>query len=428
MIPRPEKPDDVSAPGLTWRPRNTLWVAYWIARSDIVKRGFAPKSSRVWPPSRVTTYAPPTADEWQAIGSLCEKLQAEMLAWVNERPGYDPLAVYSGTMASLIDVYLEDPDSPFQSIRFRTRHRYISILKALKAAIGKARIPDIDFRDFKRWHEGFCQPKRAGLPPRTSRGHSMMTFIRMTLSFGVMCKLAGCKAAKEVLDEMEFGGSKKRKEFLTAEMVVLVRREAHRRGWPSMALAQAMMFELMVRPKDIVGEEIPVSEPGLSDVVYRDMKWMHGATWREVSPELIFTHRLSKSLRGRNATLDPTAGKIEAYDLKAYPMIMEELRHHQRADGPMIVFEGTGRPWDAKYFAQKWREVARAVGIPDAYQNRDSRSGGITEGRRAGVPLEDLRHHAGHSMVSTTAGYDRSDVTDKNKVAQFRAKNRPTTA
>ena len=76
----PAKPADLSTPGLNWRPRKGGWIAYWIARADIVERGYPLKSVRVWPPS-TGAGGEPTADEWRGIASLCEKLQAEMLAW-----------------------------------------------------------------------------------------------------------------------------------------------------------------------------------------------------------------------------------------------------------------------------------------------------------------------------------------------------------
>ena len=151
-----------------------------------------------------------------------------------------------------------------------------------------------------------------------------------------------------------------------------------------------------------------------------------GLRWEEISTDLILTHRLSKSLRGRDAILNPQAGKTEQYDLRSYPMVMEELAHiaPERRHGPVVIFERTGLPWTDKYFQHVWRKTATAAGVPANVQNRDSRSGGITEGRKAGARIEDLRHHAGHSLVSTTAGYDRSDIEDKNKVAQLRAKVR----
>ena len=57
-------------------------------------------------------------------------------------------------------------------------------------------------------------------------------------------------------------------------------------------------------------------------------------------------------------------------------------------------------------------------------QNRDSRAGGITEGRKLGARLEDLRHHAGHAQLAMTARYDKSDVETKNVVARIRATGR----
>jgi hypothetical protein len=46
-----------------------------------------------------------------------------------------------------------------------------------------------------------------------------------------------------------------------------------------------------------------------------------------------------------------------------------------------------------------WRKVADAAGLPKTVCNKDSRAGGVTEGRKAGASLEDLRHHAGHSQI-----------------------------
>lgn len=425
MLPRPVKPENLSTPGIEWRQRKHHWIALWVARRDIAKSGYGLKSRRLWDARRE-----PTLEEWAAISSQCEILQTEMLGWANSTPqAWDPRIIYDGTLGSLIDVYERDPDSSYQNLRRHTRQSYDSGLRTLKASIGAARVPALTFRDFKRWHEGFKQPRIDGGPHRISRAHRLMTLIRIVMSFGTLLRLTGCAEAEMTLGKMEFTMPKKRREFLTAAQVIAIRAEAHRRGRPSVALAQAMMFELMLRPKDVIGEWLPISEPGMSDVACHDEKWMHGAHWKEVSPDLIFTHRLSKSLRGRHATMDATAGKTERFDLKAYPMIMEELQHvpAEKRERAMVVCEYTGQPWRTKPFAAFWRSLATACGIPKNVQNRDSRAGGITEGRRSGATLEDLRHHAGHSQLSTTAGYDRNDIDDKNKVAQLRVRNRPQT-
>lgn len=38
------------APGLVWRERTRkkVWVAYWQARSDLVKKGYAPGAKQLW--------------------------------------------------------------------------------------------------------------------------------------------------------------------------------------------------------------------------------------------------------------------------------------------------------------------------------------------------------------------------------------------
>src|SRR6185312_14279942 len=235
------------------------------------------------------------------------------------------------------------------------------------------------------------------------------------------------KDARETLSKIEFPMPKRRTVFLTTQQVIAIRAKAHEMGYPSIALAQVLMFELMIRQKDAIGEMIPMSEPGLSDTGYGGKKWLMGIHWNEISDTLILTHRLSKSLRGREAIMDPGAGKTEVFDLKVYPMVMEELQHVTHKTGPLVICEHTGRPWDHKYFATIWRKVADAAGIPKHLQSRDSRAGGITEGRKSGATLENLRHHAGHSQVSTTAGYDRSDLETKNNVQQLRVKNRTQT-
>src|SRR6476646_496322 len=99
----------------------------------------------------------------------------------------------------------------------------------------------------------------------------------------------------------------------------------------------------MLRQKDVIGEYVPESEPGLSDILHHGCKWMHGIGWKEISPDLILTHRLSKSLRGKNAVLNPSAGKTEVFDLKNYPMVMEELQYITDRSGPIVKREETGR-------------------------------------------------------------------------------------
>lgn len=438
LIRRPEKPADLSTPGLVWRPRSRGWLAYWVPRTDIAERGYPVKSAQLWPPSEGEYGPAPTSAEWDAMASRCETMQAEMLAWSNGRTvEWDPKKVYDGTLASAITVYLKDPDSPFAELRYHTARQYERVLEQLKAAIGEALIPALTFRDFKRWHKGFCQPKVEGGKRRVARGHSLMTYVRLVIGFGALLKLAGCKDARDTLSEMDFEMGKRRTQRITAAHAIAIRAEAHRRGRGSIALAQALQFDLGNRQKDAVGEWVPLSEPGISDIFDRAprsitetaQKWLHGFRWDEVSPDLILTHRLSKSIRGKRGVVDPDAGKVKTYDLKAYRMVMEELAliPPERRVGAMVTDERTGMPWRTKVLQGLWREIATAAGVPKEVQNRDSRAGAITHGRQSGARLEDMRHVAGHTKIEQTAAYDQDDVETGNKVAQLRAKNMPET-
>lgn len=426
--PRPEKPAELNAPGLVYKPREDHWVLMWQCRSDIAKRGYEIKAKRLWPYSESVTTECPTENEWNEIASQCELHQAEMLNWGNGGAVADPRSIYDGTMASLIAIYLSDPESPFQSLRFHTKHHYESHMSTLTKAVGKSRLDDLTFRDFKRWHREFQKPVKVGLPPRVARAHGLMTKVRILMSFGKMLKLGPCKSLKdEILDEMTFPNPKPRSVFMTVAQAVAIRHEAHRQAFPSIALAQAFQFELMLRQKDVIGEWLPVDEPGLSDVVYASEKWLHGLHWNDiVQATMTLTKRLSKSLRGRDAIMDAGAGKTEPFDLNSYPMIVEELRHTppERRAGPVIVCEYSDLPWRSKVFQSKVRKIATAAGVPNNVQNRDSRAGGVTEAMNAGARPDQVRRHAGHSQLSTTMLYSRDSIEAKNEVADIRSGSR----
>ena len=438
--PKPVKPEGLSTPGLRWLPRKTHRVATWVGRADIIERGYSLKTQRLWPPSG-SERTQPEHDEWLAIASQCDKLQTEMLEWANKGPpDWDPRAVYDGTLGSTITIYQKDPDSPFHGLRIGPRRNYISNQKTLKQACGGAVIADLDFRVFKQVHKGFCKPKHENGKPRMARGYAMVQHLRIVLSFGALCRLPGCKEARDTLSEMEFAVPKKRKTIITAQQCVLIRREAHRVGLHSMAATQAWEYSLGVRQKDIIGEMVPISEPGISDVLWNHKKWLFGATWNEVDGDFMFEHRLSKSLRGRDAIMDPDAGKVKRWNLRIYPMIMEELRimagvspdaNLRRemfpASGPIMICEENGRPWTSTLFGERWREVATTVGVPTNVQNRDSRAGFATEAEVGGADLGAIGKALGHAKPETTRIYTRGDDEVTENVARLIVKNRQQT-
>ncbi len=375
---------------------------------------------KLWPSSNHPNPTEPSQLEWQIISSECRLLQDEMLNWARGGVAADPRSRYDGTLASLIEIYQTDPDSPFREMRHQTQLVRAGELGRLAQDVGDKRLAALTFRDIKRWHEQFLGPEHC-----VARAHARMSLIRAAVAFGRLLKLPDCTQIAEDLNGMRFQGIKKRTQFLTAPQVVRVRAVARQMGYQSVALAQAFQFELMLRQKDVIGEWLPLAEPGISDISTRTKKWVLGIHWRDIDTDLVLRKQISKSLRGRRSVGIAGAGKVEEFDLRAYPMIMEELSFSPRGEnGPLIVSELTGLPWRQEYFRRVWRNVADAAGIPKAVQNRDSRAGGITEGRKAGASLEDLRHHAGHADIKMTLRYDRGDVETNNKIAHLRTGSR----
>ena len=54
-------------------------------------------------------------------------------------------------------------------------------------------------------------------------------------------------------------------------------------GRRSLGLAQAFQFDLMLRQKDVIGEWVPMGEPGNSTVLREDKKWLRGSKWSEIT-------------------------------------------------------------------------------------------------------------------------------------------------
>lgn len=373
-----------------------------------------------------------------------------MLVWANGGDAIDPKSIFSGTIKSLIRLYQTDKDSPFKKLRHAVQVDYARRLRILEETLGDIRIERITFRSFKQWYEAFAMPDGNGQPKKAT-AKLMMKMLKQVFLFGKMAlpKASGCGDVIEIMRDMAeartfASGRRKRTEYLTYQQARLICETARREGFPSIALAQAFMFELGLRQKDMIGEWVPRAEPGVSDIIAGPSKWLMGARWEEIDSNWVWTHRLSKSV-GRDGIMDSEAGKTEKFDLRAFPLVMTELERQVMsfgstttsdirpvsatraifpASGPVIVSEGTGRPWSASRFRDRWRRLARQAGIPEEVQNRDSRAGAATEADVAGVPREQVRRQLGHSNEATTAGYQRESMAIRSEIARARTEKR----
>ena len=412
-----------AAPGLVWRARKKGWAATWQARSDLVADGYVPKSLTLW------KGVEPDPIDREHIASQCQYQQAEMLMWA--RRVELPANAFKGTMRSLIQCYRTDADSPYQKNRYYTRVNRDSLLRRINLKHGDVHLSDIKARVLLAWHKDWSEDGQ-----RTATGTAIIGQLRALFSFGAtLLEDHDCERLCGVMHKMRFPGTKPRQVSLSAEQADAICITAKEQfGWYSIALGQAFQFECTLRQKDIVGEMVPISEPGVSAVIRGNRKWLRGIVWQEIDEDLILRHVTSKKQ------------KLAQVDLKLAPLVMRELqrmagvqplvvtdevtkkvtvnRHLLPAAGPVVKNELNDLPWSANEWRRKWRLVATKAGVPRNIQNMDSRSGAISEAIQAGAPIEFVRHAATHSDVSQTADYDRGQAEATAKVMKMRMESR----
>lgn len=404
-----DHPKIEDAPGLVWRKRRKGWEARWVCRTDLSRRGYEVKGARLWLGEQ------PDELDVQFIQSECRRLQTDMLIW--GRGGIPQVMTFDGTIAGLIDAYQKDKDSPFRKLRYQTRVYYDALCRRLIKDFGSYNVDEIKARDLRRWHEEF---EAAGKIPM---GHACVSMLRTVLTFGsTILEDNRCKLLRVTLHDMRFPMGKARVATLNAEQATAIRAEAHRRGRHSIALAQAIQFELMLRQKDVIGEWVPISESGQSAVIWGNSKWMRGIDWREIDQTMTLTHVTSKRQKEIVVPLRQASMVMEELDL-AFPGWGGD-RANLPGSGPVIVCETTGVPWIANEFRRHWRIIATKVGVPKGTRNMDSRAGAITEATQAGAPLESIKHAATHSDISMTQRYARGNEEKTADVLRLRQSHR----
>lgn len=325
------------------------------------------------------------------------------------------------TIAGLIEAYQDDPISPYRKLRHRTRVNVDGVLRRIVTSYGGVSLKDIKYRTMLEWHKAWSQDGKH-LP----MAHSMIASLRTVIGFGMaLLEDTQCERLAMVLHKTKFPMGAARDHFLTAEQADAIRAQAHAESCPSIALAQAIQFEGTFRQKDLIGEWVPMSEPGVSEITSaRYGKWLRGIRWNEIDENLILRHVTSKKL------------KLVEVDLRLAPMVLDELRAMfcelgepltracLPASGPVILDEESGRPYLTHKFRRRWRDLARAVGVPDEVQNRDTRAGAITEAISFGVSIDDAGKAAAHSTTQMTAKYSRGQAAATARSMKKRAENR----
>lgn len=321
----------------------------------------------------------------------------------------------------LVKRYRTDSDSGYLKLRYHVRVSHDQMLRRIVGKHGRDRLKSIQARKLLTWHKDWSHHGQ-----KLAMGHAFVGQLRTLFAFGAtILEDRECERLCSVLHKMRFPSPKPRTERLTTEQAIAVRAWAHKMLWSSIALAQSFQFELMLRQKDVIGEWIPDDEPGISDILRGDFKWLWGLLWSEIDDNFILRHKTSKR------------GKDLEVDLRLAPMVMEELCHLAKvatpsdlhrsllpSDGPMIICEHTSLPFASGEFRRKWRIVADAAGIPRTVRNMDSRAGAISEATDAGADLEHVRHAALHSNISMTQRYSRGEFEKRSAVQRRRVEHR----
>lgn len=390
------------APGLKTRTKKDGTVqAYWVATQ-------CSRRAKDYPLKTVPLTSVPQ-EEWPA---RCQKLYNELLIWLDgdhEKP-----LRFEGTMNSLCDHYVGHELSPYHQVKYNTRDTYDDAIRWIRKTVGTRAMAKITGVDFLRWHENFLKPATPDGPRRVDSAHRNMSMIRRMFRWGVVLELPHCKRLSDIISEMEFEQPKERSEYMLYEQAMAFIAKANILGKPSMALAQALQFELGFRQKDVIGEWIPdMTGSGIRHTAVNTVKpkrWDNGLLWSDIDAAMVL----------RKSTVKK--GRLAEFDLTMYPMLMAEIAKvpMDKRVGPMIINEGTGLPYTANVYRTTWRPIATLAGIPLEIQNRDSRSGSITEATDADAGLELVRHHATHKNVAMTARYSKNTIKKTSQVARLR--------
>lgn len=395
----------LSTKGLKWRPRkNGPPAAYWTAPADAVKQGYRPTVVRI-------AYDADDPNHLQAIEFACERLRAEISSVLN---GARRTSAFDGTVKALIERYIYDLESPFQTHKHTTQAPYLKYARLIIKTIGSRAIHACDGRDVKRWFNGWAEDQHGGAP-HLAKAQMCLTVLKSALAYGIMCRRPHCAGLREIMRVMRLPSPRPRKQVPTREQIIAIRAAAHELGEPAVALATALQFETMQRMWDVVGQWLPMHAPEVSSIIHRGRKWI-GPQWSDVD-ELVLRWQPTKTRR--------TTGRIVEVDLSVCPMVMEELQRVpvEKRSGPLIVAQN-GRPYAELSYRRVFRLAAQKSGVPNEMWCRDIRAGGITEARKSGASLDDASKTAGHSSVQTTARvYDRDTLEAHRRVAAARSKN-----
>lgn len=261
------------------------------------------------------------------------------------------------TVTELVDSYRTT--DRYRRLGFKVRNYYDRVTAQLLQTCANTNLSDIKGPEIQRLYDFWSDNGK-----KVSMGHAVIAMFRIVVNYGATERELGeCVRLSVLLRAMHFRLPRKRSERLTEEHIRLIIARAHRQGRDSLALAQAIQFECPLRQIDVIGQWIPQSEPGVSDVTLGDKKWMRGLRWSAID---------------QNQILHVTQGSKEVeVNLRDCPLVTAELKRLEKvpASGPVILDEDTDKPYDDDKYRTLWRTIANSAGVPKNVKNMDSPGG-----------------------------------------------------
>ncbi len=350
------------APGLKWRKRVGGNVPMWIPPGTAVKAGYRPKSL---PLNKHASQ--------HELAEACRKQWQDLQDW---RSGKSKPVRY--TIGWLIDRYLNDPASPYhRRLNPESQQSYRWECQRVRQTVGDMRldpkiergvqVPRRTGAEFETWFYQWGHP--LGKAPTPSRATHCMAMLRALLSYYVTIGGPGARELREILKVARFDKPAARRVAPTYEQVDAIVIKALELGYRSIAITTLAQFEFMERRTHIIGK-------------WHGDAWGYGWVWDGdfklegrvervgITPD--WHIRYFQTKKGAN---------LRYYDLKSVQRLLGliQLTPKENRSGPIIICEDTGQPWLKRRYQEKFREIARAAGVPDEICSMDMRAGAATE-------------------------------------------------
>jgi hypothetical protein len=266
---------------------------------------------------------------------------------------------FNESMSSLIAQYRTHEESPYKGLRHASRRNYETHLRRIEREIGSELIKNFDTERLERLYEGWAKDGHRAI------ARALMVMVRGLAAFGAkVLKNRDCRELQITMSELQFEGAKPRTEQLTTEQVMAIINKAHEIRLPAVALAMAFQFDCPLTQMDVVGQWVPETEPGDSDIRRGGEKWLRGLRWSEIDKDYVLRHPMSRD------------GKILEFNLANAPTVMAELKRLEQwgplpQSGAVIIRKKRDLPYDGDAFREDWRKVANAAGIPKSLRSTD---------------------------------------------------------